>query len=428
MPTLPTLPALPETVSLEMLTKVFALAQVGIVVVDQDKNIRLCNDYACQILGYAQDELSHMRLPEVIHPDHVLESAVNFARLISAQAVSTQSTRRFLHRNGDTVWGQLNATPIEYLGEPAVLAVITDLTAIKTAEEALRVHAAVFEYAQEGIMVCDAQNEVIAVNAAFSRITGYSLQEMREGSTRQLKSGRHDAAFYQALWDALLSVGFWEGELWNRRKNGEVYPEWLSITAIRDTDGQIVRYMAIFTDISQRKANQARTEYLAHFDPLTDLPNRALLNDRLTQGIQYAERTQSTLAVLFLDLDHFKLVNDTFGHVVGDDLLKQVADRLRDTVRQQDTVSRLGGDEFVLLLPDASADGALAVAEKLLAVVGEPYFIAGHSLSVSVSVGISLYPEHGNTNQILLERADQAMYLAKKSGRNACQLFFAHGV
>jgi diguanylate cyclase (GGDEF)-like protein/PAS domain S-box-containing protein len=282
-----------------------------------------------------------------------------------------------------------------------------------------RIASDVFENALEGILVADPRGRIVKVNPAFTHTTGYSAEEAIGRNPNMLQSGRQDESFYRQFWDAIATRGQWQGEIWNRRKNGEVYPEWLNITAVRDEHGKVEHYVAIFSDITERKRQEALITYQANHDALTGLPNRSLFRDRVEQALAIARRHErQDAAVMFLDLDRFKLVNDSFGHQVGDLLLKEVALRLRESVRESDTVARLGGDEFTVLLPElAGTDGAQAVAEKILEATRAGYRIAGHELVVTASIGIALYPHDGLDVDALMKNADAAMYRAKAQGR-----------
>ncbi len=291
-------------------------------------------------------------------------------------------------------------------------------------QEQLRLAERVFQNTAEGIKVTDATGRIVSVNAAFETITGYCAADVVGQNPKMLKSGRHDPLFYQNLWASLLNTGLWRGEIWNRRKNGEIYPEWLAISAVPDAQGRVAHYVGIFSDISQIKEAQKQIDFLAYHDALTHLPNRILFRDRLAHALTHAHRKAKTLAVMFIDLDRFKTVNDTLGHPVGDELLRQVSQRMTQTVRADDTLARLGGDEFVLLLEDGeSAQRAASVARKLLGCLTRPMHISGHELVVSASVGISLYPTDGEDADTLIRHADRAMYEAKQRGRNNFQFF-----
>ncbi|HWI14509.1 MAG TPA: EAL domain-containing protein, partial [Burkholderiales bacterium] len=266
---------------------------------------------------------------------------------------------------------------------------------------------------------------VVSVNKAYTVITGYTEEEtLGREAPPELHSDIQDAAFYQAMWARVQHDGHWQGEIWSRRKNGETYAQFRSVSALKDETGATTHYVRVFNDISQFKAYEEHLEYLAHHDPLTDLPNRTLLEDRVEMAIANAERRHNHVALLFVDLDRFKLINDTLGHAIGDELLIGVAKRLSGCVRASDTVSRHGGDEFLVLLPEIlHVDDAARIAENLMEEVSRPYAIGGHELATSVSIGISVYPENGEHMSDLLRNADAAMYAAKEQGRNRFQFY-----
>lgn len=286
-----------------------------------------------------------------------------------------------------------------------------------------RLSRIVFENSLEGITVTDAQGRIQMINRAFTETTGYSAQEVVGQTSAILKSGRQDSAFYQAFWKALKEVGEWRGEIWNRRKNGSIYPEWLNVSAVRGQSGQVEHYVAIFSDITERKQYEEMITFQAFHDALTGLPNRVLFLDRLEQALVQAKRSKIRRpAVMFLDLDRFKQINDVFGHDAGDTLLREVAQRLRNCVRESDTVARMGGDEFTILLPeiDSQAD-ARAVAQKIVDAMKLPVTLAGTDTVITTSIGISLFPKDGREAETLMKHADAAMYQAKGNGRaNMC--------
>ncbi len=327
-------------------------------------------------------------------------------------------------------WLETHAVPMrDTQGKiTALLGITRDVSARKQADIELRIAATAFE-TQEGIMVTDADNRILRINRAFSRITGYTEAEVLGRSPSFLKSGRHDLNFYREMWQTIKQEQYWQGEIWNRRKSGEVFPEWLTITGIRNDAGQLVNYVASFSDISDFKAQEAKIHNLAFYDPLTGLPNRRLLYDRLQQSLAASARNKAYGAILFIDLDNFKMINDTRGHDVGDLLLIDVARRLKDCVRAEDTVARLGGDEFVVMLDNLSDDEHAAgqqvevVGDKILQIFSNSFTINGQAHHTTPSIGVCLYHNHEFTVDELLKRADSAMYKAKQSGRNALCYF-----
>lgn len=280
---------------------------------------------------------------------------------------------------------------------------------------------------REAVLIADVDNNILSVNRAFTEITGYSADEVLGQNPRILASGRHDRTFYQILWQHLAVDSCWRGEIWDKRKNGEIYPKWLEIRAIRNPDGLLTHYVAIFSDIGDYKRAEEKLHFLAYYDPLTRLPNRVLLRDRFEQVAAIADRDRALLAVLFLDLDQFKNINDSLGHAVGDQLLLGVAERLRSCVRVSDIVSRAGGDEFVVVLNGIQDVGAVSeVAQKILCHVAEAFYVEAHELITSVSIGAAMFPNDGRDFDTLLKKADTAMYGAKEDGRNTCRFFAEH--
>ena len=299
------------------------------------------------------------------------------------------------------------------------ISVISDVTARRATEERLRLLADVFENTAEGVVITDADANVIETNTAFTEIMGYTREEVLGRNPRLWSSGHHDQQFYRGMWLALEQTGQWRGEIWNRRKNGEVFPEWQHISAVKNEEGILTHYISVFSDISQIKEAQEKLDHLAHHDPLTGLPNRLLLLERLEQAIKNARRHNRMLAVVFIDLDRFKHVNDSLGHAVGDQLLRSVAGRLQESVREIDIVSRIGGDEFVLLLEDIEKTGdVLMLVEKLMHRLEDVHQLDDHDITVTPSIGVCLYPEDGTDTSTLLRHADAAMYRAKEEGRD----------
>ncbi len=300
--------------------------------------------------------------------------------------------------------------------------ILLNVTRFQQEDKVQRLLSKVFESTAEGILVTDADANIVMVNQAFETISGHSFEEVRGHNARLLKSGRHGQDFYEYMWTSLRATGRWKGEIWNRRKNGEIYLASLSISAIKNDAGEVTNYVGVFTDITARKKAEQRLRYLATHDSLTDLPNRDLFQDRLIRALVRAQRSRKLVAVLFMDLDGFKTVNDTYGHEKGDQLLQAVARRLSGCVRQSDTIARIGGDEFAGLIEDLpNLEGASIVAENILAALSRPFALNDHEFRVTASVGISIYPIDGTTAEVLLQKADAAMYRAKSGGKNRYQ-------
>ena len=384
-----------------------------------------------EIYGFAEDELNHAMesWDARVHPHDLATVTAEREAYFSGEKSSYASERRMQHRNGSWKWILSRGMVVSRDAQGRPLRMIgthTDISERHEREEALRLASTVALTMDEGVVVTNNDNLIVSVNPAFSVITGYGADEVVGKNPNLLASGLHSPEFYARMWEQLETTGSWHGEIQNRRKSGRLYLEWLSIKQVRSQRGHVTHYVAVFSDISERKADEERMRQLAHFDVLTGLPNRALFSDRLRQVIAKARRDKSRTALLFIDLDQFKPVNDTLGHHVGDLLLKAVAIRMLDCVRREsDTVGRLGGDEFVVLLPEIdSTDVALAVAEKILHALSQTFEIGkkNHQIHISSSIGVALYPEHGTDEASLTKSADTAMYLAKQGGRGRVQL------
>jgi diguanylate cyclase (GGDEF)-like protein/PAS domain S-box-containing protein len=323
---------------------------------------------------------------------------------------------------------EIRHTGMMYQGQVALLEVFVDITERKRAQEKLQLSASVFTHSREGITITDVDGTILDVNDAFVRITGYSREEAVGQNPRIRHSGRQSADFYIAMWKSLNETGQWSGEIWNRRKNGEVYPELLTISAVRDPEGKTLHYVALFTDITPMKAHQTQLEHIAHFDTLTSLPNRVLLADRLQQAMAQSQRRGRSIAVAYLDLDGFKAVNDKHGHDVGDGLLVVLAQRMKAALRDGDTLARIGGDEFVAVLVDLVRQQDFEpVLARLLEAAADPVVSTVAQgdvvLQVSASMGVTLFPQDGVDADVLLRHADQAMYAAKEAGKNRYHIF-----
>ena len=428
-----------QTRQLEQLALVAELTKNAVVITDERLRMVWVNDAFTQITGYTAQEALGRTLVELLRsePEPRLEQLGLDAAAGPASAPpgeGRQSARALLQnrrKDGSELWLDVDIQPLgdRTDGGRGFVAVASDVTERRRAQADLRVAAIAFN-SLEAIVVTDAKQAILRVNPAFTRITGYTAAEARgQVVGRLLRSGRQDAAFYEAMWRQLRETRHWQGELWNRRKDGQIYPEWLSITAVTDEDGQVANYVAVFTDITQKKVADETIHNLAFYDPLTDLPNRRLMLDRLEQIRAAGARGPQRAAVLFLDLDNFKELNDTRGHGVGDALLVEAARRLRTCVRVHDTVARQGGDEFVVILGDlhpvlahATRD-VEAVAEKIRAALSQAYLIDGVAWHCTASIGICMLQGGDDPVDEILKRADIAMYEAKRSGRNAARFY-----
>lgn len=313
-------------------------------------------------------------------------------------------------------------------GDLQFLDFMTQLAAVAIEQSYLRqqqqISSQIYDSTHEGIMITDARGVLLDVNQAFCDITGYSREEAIGRTPKLLNSGKQPAEFYEKLWITLNNTGRWQGELWNKTKNGELFAERLSISALKDEHSEVINYVGIFSDITHEKQQQEKLKQMAHYDELTQLPNRTLFTDRFNQAIARSDRYKTLLAILFLDLDKFKPVNDELGHDVGDKLLIEVAERIKNILRKEDTVSRQGGDEFALLLGDInSIDEVKGMTRRIHQALSEPFKIDGHSITIGASSGVTLYPLDKSDLDTLIRHADEAMYLAKRTGRNRSHLF-----
>ena len=386
-----------------------------------------------QMLGFDEDEMQD-RLDEWrqrIYPEQRAGVTADLQGYFDGSAPSYASEYRLQCKNGDWKWildrGKVVSRDAQ--GKPLrMIGTYTDIDKLKQAEEMLRLSRTVFDTVDEAILVSDEQNRIIMVNPSFTRLTGYAQQEVLGLNPHVLASGKHGEEFYCQMWQQLTGTGSWSGELWNRKKNGELYIEWTTIKQVRDVQGRLTHYVAAFSDITARKADEEHMLHQAHYDALTDLPNRVLLFDRLQQALAQARRDKTHLALMYIDFDKFKPINDTLGHAVGDRLLQMAAVRMQGCVREVDTVARMGGDEFVVLLTVIeNVQDARIVAEKIRLALNRAFEIFGQNLYISTSTGIAIFPEHGSTENELIGNADIAMYQAKQSGRDNVQLY-RHGM
>jgi len=450
-------PAAPQPAEMDFQALV-EQAQDSIFVHDLNGRFLLVNQIACDTLGYTREELLSMTVADL---DRDAADRNDKNRFWSDLPATFEAWHR--RRDGSLFPAEVRLSAINYGGQKVIHAAVRDITKRRAMEEALRhakaelearveertrelaqanvvltreveertsaemelrLAAEVFQHSLEGIVITDTHGDILKVNPAFTSITGYASEEVVGRNPRLLKSDRHGADFYEGMWRSLVERGRWEGEIWNRRKSGESYPEWLSISAVKDVEGHTTHYVGVFHDITEAKESEEQIRFQAYHDALTGLPNRLLLKDRLAVAINHAQRGGGKVAVIFLDLDNFKNINDSLGHIVGDWLLQSVAYRLLKLMREEDTVARLGGDEFVVMIEEVvNPREVVNVARRIIEAFAAPVTVGSHELFVTPSLGITLYPEDGRDADTLIKNADMAMYQAKAAGRNDYRLF-----
>ncbi len=421
-------------VSEERFRGAFETAAHGMALVSLEGKFIKVNKSLCAILGYGDAELLSTDFQTITHPDDLHADLQYLQQLLEKEIENFQMEKRFFHKNGNIAWVLLSVSIVRTSPGTSLhfVAHIQDITLPKAAEQELRIAAATFE-TQDAIMITDANANIIKVNRAFTTLTGYQPEEVLGRNASMMNSGRHSKAFFASLFNQVSHDGSWVGEIWDKRKNGEIYPRWMTITAVRDTQQKISQFVGIFSDITERKKNEALINKMAYYDPLTQLPNRRMLTDRLGQAMAANHRYGSYGAIMFMDLDKFKPLNDTHGHVAGDLLLVEVGRRIRHCVREMDTVARFGGDEFVVMLSELDTDEAvsreeaMSVAEKIRACLSESYLLQSQpdeatdvciEHNCSSSIGVVLFNGSEPSQEEIFKRADEAMYLAKEGGRN----------
>ena len=417
------------------LTQIVRHAPAGFARVALDGRFLWANTRLCDLLGAEPVQTLSLNFRDVMIAQDPDWAASQLERLLAGEIDHYVGERHCLRLdNGRRVPVLCTVTLAPEVGdEPAhLVCVVQDLDEIKAARAALqrsearqRLAATVVDNTMEGVVVTDAHSRILSVNAAFTRLLGYTEEELLGKTPRVFKSGRHDKAFYEAMWSTLTETGYWQGEIWNRRKNGEIFPEHMSLSAVRDPAGEITHYVCMFTDISEEKAQQRQLEYLAHNDPLTGLSNRTWFGHQLELAVQEAQGSGEHIAVLLLNLDRFKDVNDSYGHATGDEVLKHIARQVQSALRPGDVLGRMAGDELAVVARNLRhADGAAAVARHLIRAVAEPWRSPdGLEVVAGVSVGICMFPEHAGTTELLLQGAHAAVYGAKARGRGAWCFF-----
>ncbi|MEW5914778.1 MAG: EAL domain-containing protein [Gemmatimonadota bacterium] len=409
--------------SAERLRSLIALAPDGIFLADLTGRYTDVNEAGCKLLRCTREDIVGNTILDFIPPDQVERLLRSREEMLKGGTnVAEWSLRR---KDGSFVPVEVSA---RILSDGRWQGFVRDISERKVAEVELRLAANVFNATLEAILVTDAKRRVITVNRAYTKMTGYERDEVLGKNPKLLASGRHDDAFYREMWGTLESTDQWQGEVWNRRKNGELFPAWENISVVRDHEGRVVHFVSVMSDISAIKNGEKALNHLAHHDALTGVANRTVFKSNLPHTLERAKRHKQRVALLYVDLDRFKVVNDTLGHSAGDELLQTIAGRLMRGVRSEDLIARLGGDEFVVVLEEiADADAAAAIARKLLACVAEPVVLQDGEVSTTASIGISIFPDDADNAVDLTRAADAAMYRAKNCGRNSIE-FAASGL
>jgi diguanylate cyclase (GGDEF)-like protein/PAS domain S-box-containing protein len=390
----------------------------------QSLKIVLVNDAAIAKYGYPRSEFLNLSIKDLRLAEDVPALLREVERTASAEESLTASGPwRHQKKDGTLIWVDISGHKLEHEGQPSELIVARDITANIAAQEILQLNAEVFENSQEGIMVTDKNNRIVMVNRAFTDITGYQASEVLGQTPALLKSGKQSAVFYAGMWRTIREQGRWQGEVWNRRKDGVEYPEHLSISTIRNSEGEIEQFIAVFSDTSAERRAEERIEFLANFDPLTGLPNRQSLEKALADALFGIEHGSDSLGLMVMDLDRFKHINDGFGFETGNRLLIEMAARLVRIAAGSGSVFRLGGDEFAIMLPGSSAADATRIAEVILQEISQPFDAQGQQVSFTTSLGIAYFPVDGSTPAELLQKADSALSRAKAAGRNNAQFY-----
>ncbi len=395
----------------------------GFWLIDKSGVLHDVNDTYVRLSGYSRSELIGMHFSKLV----ACEDKSAASEMLQCM-LRDSSVRKAQHRHKDgALWDvEYSTSHTRTHPEKFVILFHHNRESVELLQQ-LRLTAEVFENSNEALVITDAQGSILSVNRAYCQITGYSREEIIGENPSKLKSGKHDKAFYEAMWESLTEHGHWVGEIWDRRKNGEIFPKWLSISAIYSDKGEVTNYVGSFSDISELKGIEKELQRLAYYDSLTGLANRTLFKERLEEELNRCDRFEQHCAVLFLDLDRFKLINDTMGHAAGDELLIEVSQRVQQSLRTTDTFARMGGDEFTLLLPNIRNTDAVAyVAQNIIKLLNEPVRVGGEEVRLGGSIGIAIYPEDGDNLETLTRHADTAMYEAKANGRSQYHFYSSH--
>jgi len=407
----------------EKFRNIFSNHNAVMLMIEQESGkIIDANAAAANFYGYTEQQLKNKNIQDINQL-----SAKEVANKRKLAVETNENYFIFPHQlaNGDIKQVEVHSSPINLTDTNLLFSIIHDVTDRVEYEQKLKLDAQVFEHSREGVLITDASSKIISVNNAFTNITGYQGDEVKGCDPSILSSGVHDNTFYREMYQKIDEIGFWRGEIWNRKKDGSIYPQLLSISKLENEFNKITHYVAVFSDITQIKQSEKRLQNLAHYDVLTQLPNRLLLMTRIEHAVERVTRKKKEkLGILFLDLDQFKIINDSLGHIVGDELLCRVAERLTNSVRYEDTVARLGGDEFVVLIEDFAQPSDLAtIAQHIINELNKPFELSASVAHIGTSIGISIYPDDSLAPEKLISYADAAMYRAKDSGRNTYSFY-----
>ncbi|MBY0122642.1 GGDEF and EAL domain-containing protein [Bacillus sp. S/N-304-OC-R1] len=392
----------------------------GVIILNKDFNILSLNPKANASTGLQEDEAIGGSLLSFFHEVEIFQAIFSYLEMKS----KWEGEARLVRKNGDIFPASLTVQLLNEGDDVKYLVIFKDLTFERMSKNKMELAEKVLENTSEGVMVTDQNARILSVNPAFEIVTGFNVEEVIGKNPNILQSGIHDSQFYKNMWKEIYEKGQWKGEIWNKRKNGDVFLEWITISCIKDEQGFITNFVAVFSDITDRKHAEDQLRYLAHYDSLTGVANRYSLNKRLEGLIYTAKKYNQILAVLFLDLDRFKQINDTLGHNYGDLLLKNVSARLKGLLKNKDMIARLGGDEFVIVLPNLKhPKEAVRIAETIIDALTRPFLLDKQEVYISTSIGISLFPLDGTDIETLLRNADKAMYEAKNAGRNQFELY-----
>lgn len=392
-----------------------------------DKNgiIRDVNKKWLELTGYKKDEVIGNKFASFLKDDEKILKT-NFERFLKNKYIK-DVRYSLIKKDKSSILVSFEGKISNIKDQIRTHCILQDITDKVKIDKKLKLSDIVFENTTEGIIITNCKNKIVSINKAFTKITQYTKIDVYGKNPEIFKSGKHHKQFYKNMWENIEEHGFWKGEIWNRKKNGEVYAEWLNISTVTNDKNEITNYVAIFSDITKIKDSAARIEYLAHHDPLTDLPNRLLLHARLENSLERAAEEQKRLAVLFIDIDNFKLVNDSYGHSVGDKIISLVANRLKKNIRKNDTIARIGGDEFIIVIEDVKEESNIEkIAYKIIQEFKEPIKLEEYKFDTTVSIGISIFPNNGLNAEDLIKHADTAMYSAKNSGKNRFQFYKKH--